>query len=94
MVWVQVRLPLHCCHILAINAQPINALLSAPPLYQWPRCGITGVTILTVQAGYGYCTFQKYGMISLHFLRNDSAGASLLLYISKTSIYFHHFSQN
>jgi hypothetical protein len=53
-----------------------------------------GVTVLTVQAGYRCYTFQKYRVISLHFLGNDSAGRLLLLYIPKTSIYFHYFSHS
>jgi hypothetical protein len=51
---------------------------SPPTFLTWPRCGITGV---------------KHCMISLHFLRNYSASWSLLLYIPKTSIHFHYFSQ-
>jgi hypothetical protein len=59
----------------------------------WPRRGITGVTALTVRAGYRYYTFQERCVISLHFLRNNSACWSLLLYIPKTSICIHYFSQ-
>jgi hypothetical protein len=40
----------------------------------FPRCGIMGVTVLTVGAGYRYYTFKKHCIISLHFLRNDSVG--------------------
>jgi hypothetical protein len=52
-----------------------------------------GVTVLAVWAGYCYYTFQERCVISLYFLRNDSAGRSLLLYIPKISIYLHCFSQ-
>jgi hypothetical protein len=57
---------------------------ATPPTFlTWPRHGITGVTVLTVRAGYRYYTFQKHCMIWLHFIRNGSAGGSLLLYIPK-----------
>jgi hypothetical protein len=64
-----------------------------PTFLTWPRCDVTGIKVHTVWAGYHYYTFQKHRLIPLHFLRNDSAGRSLLLYIPKTSIYFHYFSQ-
>jgi hypothetical protein len=65
---------------------------AAPPkFFTWLRCGIMCLLVLIVWAGYRYYTFQKNYMISLHFLRNDSVGWSLLPYISKTSVYFHYF---
>jgi hypothetical protein len=43
-----------------------------PTFLTWPRCGITGATVPTVQAGYRYYKFQKCHVISLHFLRYDN----------------------
>jgi hypothetical protein len=57
---------------------------SPPTFLIWLRCGVTGITVRTVWAGCHYYTFQKHCVISLHFLRNDSADRSLLLYIPKT----------
>jgi hypothetical protein len=56
------------------------------------KCAVTGVTVLTVRANYRYYAFQKHQVISLYFLRNNSSGRSLPLYIPKASIYFHCFS--
>jgi hypothetical protein len=56
---------------------------SPPTLLTWSGCGVKGVTVLTARAGYRYYTFQEYRIISLHFLRNDQAGRSLLLYCNK-----------
>jgi hypothetical protein len=64
-----------------------------PTFLTWPKRNVTGVMALTIRVGYHYYTFQKHHVISLHFLRNGSEGRSLLLYIPKTSIYFHYFSQ-
>jgi hypothetical protein len=59
---------------------------SPTTFFTCPRRGITGVAVLRVQAGFHYYTFQKHLVISLHFLRNDSAGISLLLFIPKNII--------
>jgi hypothetical protein len=67
---------------------------ATPPTFlSWPRHGVMAVTVLTVEAGCCYCPFRKHCMISLHFLRNYSAGRLLLLSILKTSVYFRYFSQ-
>jgi hypothetical protein len=67
--------------------------VSPPTFLTWLRHGIMGVSVLTVWAHYHYYTFQKHHLISSHFLSNNSADGSLLLYIPRTSIYFHCFSQ-
>jgi hypothetical protein len=76
--WLWFRFTFVSLFTLAINTQPIS--LADPLTF------LTWLTVLTVRAGYRYFTFQKHCMSSLHFLRNSSAGRSLLLYIPKTSI--------
>jgi hypothetical protein len=44
---------------------------AAPPMFRtWVKHGVTGVMVLTVWAGYCYCTFQKRSMI--HYIFSET----------------------
>jgi hypothetical protein len=68
---------------------------AAPPtLLTWPRRGITAVILLTGMGRLLLLHFQNNHVISLHFLRNNSVGRSVLLYIPRTSLHLHNFLRN